>query len=189
MGGLGALKGFTPAKDEGARPGVTNGLVMLLLLLRLLLLLLMVRGELEVMEVEFRGETPNPGVPCLVPTRLSRFTRFEFSPKKAAGDFDFFSLLLSGTDELSPLRSKASDKPLLAGLSLVDRAENSSTSPLFVGEMGAKGSLAGGLVGTGSQGSLASAELEGAGELELSTAQGSLPQIPPMGGSGDLAGG
>lgn len=69
---------------------------------------------------------------------------------------------------------------LLAGLSLVDRAENSSTSPLFVGEMGAKGSLAGGLVGTGSQGSLASAELEGAGELELSTAQGSLPQIPEI---------
>lgn len=61
----------------------------------------------------------------------------------------------------------------------MERAENSSTSPLFVGESGAKGSLDG-LEATGSQGSLpvAGGVTDLLGAPPLSTAQGSLPHIP-----------
>lgn len=151
------------------------------------------KEELELF-VEFNGEAPKLAGNCLAETRLSKLTRLEFSPKKAAGDFDFGggTLLLSGIAEPSPLKSKASETPLLAGLSLIDKAENSSTSPLFVGEIGAKGSLVCGFAGTGSQGSLVpttgGVELL-AGGMMPSTAQGSFPHIPPIGGSGDLAGG
>ena len=54
-------------------------------------------------------------------TRLSRFTRLEFSPRKAAGDLDFCGgglvevLVMSVTDALKPLRSKASEEPSVGG--------------------------------------------------------------------------
>lgn len=69
---------------------------------------------------------------------------------------------------------------LFVGFSLVDRAENSSKSPLFVGEMGANGSLEGGLAGVGAHGSLMVAGGDGglADEAGPRTAQGSLPQTP-----------
>lgn len=55
-------------------------------------------------------------------TRLSRFTRLEFSPRKDAGDLDFCGgalvvevLVMSVTDALKPLRSKASEEPSVGG--------------------------------------------------------------------------
>lgn len=51
LGGLGELNGFTPAKDEGARPGVAKGLLLLLLLLLFRLLKEELEECMEVMEV------------------------------------------------------------------------------------------------------------------------------------------
>lgn len=70
---------------------------------------------------------PSPAGTCLADTRLSRFTRLEFSPRKAAGDLDFWGgvlvavmVVMSDSDELMPPMLKTSEAPSVGEVGIAD---------------------------------------------------------------------